>query len=113
MPGAKKTFVDVDGNFYPCEKVSENEAMIIGSLSSGYDYGKIRQQLNIGTLTENECKDCWAFNYCMSCISMSSDENGPSRSARLASCHSTRSTLYAKFECMALLMHFNCNFEEQ
>ena len=69
IPGVKKTFVDINGNFFPCEKLNETiEDLNIGNVTDGYDIEKIRKILNIGKYTENECKNCWGSRYCKICI---------------------------------------------
>lgn len=62
--GVHKFFVNADGNFYPCERVDESANVTkIGNIKSGFDFDRIRELLNIGKLTENECKNC--CNYYM------------------------------------------------
>lgn len=66
--GAQRLFMDVNGGFYPCERVSENsDIMKIGDVDRGFDIEKVRRLLNIGRLTESNCKNCWAFRYCSIC----------------------------------------------
>lgn len=77
IPGLRKLFIDTRGNFYTCEKFVENINSSIGNLKKGFDYTKVKRYLNIGELTEKECKSCWAVRFCsicaMSCINI---ENG-------------------------------------
>lgn len=69
IPGVQKLFVAVDGTFYPCEKVSENEAELsVGSLEKGLDMVRMKQMLNLGELTKEQCQKCWAFQDCKICI---------------------------------------------
>ena len=67
VPGMKKLFIDVNGDFYTCEKFVEDKKSSIGNLSHGFDLKKIEEYLNIGVLTENECKSCWASRFCNIC----------------------------------------------
>ena len=68
VPGVRKLFVNSEGLFLPCEKVSEiSEKMIIGNVNSGFDYNKIFNILNIGKLTEENCKNCTAIRHCSIC----------------------------------------------
>lgn len=71
VPGALRLFVDIEGNFYPCEKT--DSAVSIGSLDHGFNYEKINDILNIGKYTEDECKICWAKRFCKMCISQCVD----------------------------------------
>lgn len=74
IPGAQRLFITVEGNFYPCEKVSEiSEAVKIGNLENGFDIGKVRNMLNIGKITEDKCKNCWAFRFCKLCAVFSDE----------------------------------------
>lgn len=113
VPGEKKTFVDVDGNIYPCEKVSETPSMCIGDIYHEFDYEAVEKLLNVGRLTKEECKECWAFMRCTSCIAFSSDECGPSRAERLAHCDTVKRSLYHMLETLALLKHYRFDFENQ
>ena len=69
IPGVRRLFVDTSGDFYPCERVSENvQGMKIGSVEKGFDYNKMRYILNIGQLTEKECLECWNLRLCRMCV---------------------------------------------
>jgi uncharacterized protein len=60
--------VNVDGDFFPCEKVSEtSNAMRIGNLSSGFEIDKVGKLINISQMNADNCKNCWAFMFCEIC----------------------------------------------
>ena len=60
MPGILRLFVRYDGSFFPCERVNENlEFYRIGSIEEGLILEKMRNLLNIGKMTADECKNCW------------------------------------------------------
>ncbi|MDD3415193.1 MAG: Cys-rich peptide radical SAM maturase CcpM [Lachnospiraceae bacterium] len=68
IAGANRLFVTVDGEFYPCERVSESNTVYnIGNLQQGIKEDKVKNLLNTGKLTEKECKECWAINLCSMC----------------------------------------------
>lgn len=68
QPGVMRLFVNVAGNFYPCEKTSEEiEFYRIGSLKEGFLIDKMEALLNIGQWTEQECIDCWNLRHCLIC----------------------------------------------
>lgn len=70
IPGAFRLFVNADGNFYPCEKVSEvSEIAKIGDLQNGFNFSNINTILNVGKLGDDICKNCWAYRYCKVCVS--------------------------------------------
>ena len=74
IPGAFRIFVTTDGEFFPCERVSESSKMgMIGNLDSGVDIEKAEKLLNIGKLYEEQCSDCWAYSYCDICIAKIDD----------------------------------------
>lgn len=68
--GVKRLFATVDGDLYPCEKIVGNEAFCIGNINTSpvLNMMKSKELLNIAKLTENECKQCWAFRFCNMCI---------------------------------------------
>ncbi len=69
IPGIMRLFIDVDGNFYPCEKVSEQcTAMRIGNLTDGYDLERVNQLLNVEKRRNGKCFNCWAYSECKMCI---------------------------------------------
>lgn len=72
IPGIRRLFVTVNGDFFPCERVPEsNSLMSIGSLKSGFDYKKMDFFLNNGKLIEKECLECWNLvecNYCLGSV---------------------------------------------
>jgi radical SAM domain protein len=75
IPGSK-LFCDVNGVFRICEKTSEtSSALILGNVDDGFDYDNIKKVLNIGKLTEEKCKNCFAFNLCNICAKHC-DNNG-------------------------------------
>ena len=42
IPAVRRLFVDTKGEFFPCERVSEEDSeMCIGSLDSGFDFDKM------------------------------------------------------------------------
>ena len=75
IPGAKKLFVNTDGEFFPCEKVSEKPSNSIGNITSGLDYERIYNIVNIGNVTAEECSSCWCIRFCRMCISDIDGEN--------------------------------------
>jgi uncharacterized protein len=86
IPGQTRLFLNVNGDLYPCERVSEvSDVMKIGNLDSGFDMKKARALLNIGSLTSEKCKNCWAINHCTACAKFA--DNIKEFSAELKSSH--------------------------
>ena len=86
-PGVSRLFVDCDGNFYPCERVDERAGCNrIGSLDYGLSVASAIEMLNIGKLTETNCKNCWAFQLCSLCIKRANDGDAASSCKKLSCC---------------------------
>lgn len=93
VPGQLRLFVDVEGNFFPCERVSEStNDMIIGNIETGFDIEKVKKLLNIGELTKNECKDCFAFRHCVVCATMADEAGKITREKKLHACQISKVT---------------------
>lgn len=91
VPGQVRLFMNVDGNFYPCERVNENsDVMKIGNIKDGFYVDKVRALLNIGKLTEDNCKNCFAFRECYLCAAYADEDNELSKEKKISSCHSVR-----------------------
>lgn len=92
IPGIQRVFIDVYGNLYPCEKITEDKTFCIGNLNEGFDIEKIIKFLNIGRLTEQECKTCWAMRFCQICISLCNDidKHEISRKQKLLECNNQK-----------------------
>lgn len=92
MPGQLKLFVDIYGDFFPCERISgKSKVMRIGSVDSGFDMVQIKKILNIGKITEQECKECWAMHLCSICSMWAdNDENAFCKKIKLNRCNYTR-----------------------
>ena len=113
IPGSQRLFVDVDGNLYPCERVSEeSEVMRIGSLDEGFDYNKIYDILNFGKLTEENCKNCWAFRYCSLCAAYADDLDTLSANKKMKNCNNVRSILENQLKDYCMLNEFGYEFED-
>lgn len=104
VPGQGKLFVDVQGNLRPCEKVSEhNQDLIIGNIYEGFDHDKIKRLLNIGLLTEEECKKCWAIRLCKECPLVTDNINGISREKKLIECEAQKRLIKELLKDYAIL----------
>ena len=90
IPGKQRLMVDVNGMFYPCERISEtDENNIIGNIDRGIELNKSIEVMNIARQNEEECKKCFAFRYCGLCIK--AYEEGKVQDQRLKNkCQSTR-----------------------
>lgn len=68
IPGARRVFVTVAGELYPCERVSEqSEFMCIGTLEEGFNYKNMKYLLNGAAVLREKCKCCWNIRLCKIC----------------------------------------------
>ena len=104
IPGQMRLFMDVNGEFYPCERVSElSEVMNIGNLMRGFDFEKAGAILNFSRLTEEMCGKCWAFRHCTQCAKKADDGTKLlSKKMKLKNCKETLN--YAYNEMMRYLV---------
>lgn len=114
IPGTQRLFMDVDGFFYPCEKVSESsEIMQIGHVDRGFDTEKVRYILNIGKVNDESCKKCWAIRFCGICAALiDNTENKFSKIKKEEFCKKTKLVLEERFKNYCVLKEFGHNFEE-
>ena len=98
IPGRDKLYVTVNGDFYPCEKINENNKYIkIGNLTEGFNETKIKELISLPKITEHECKKCWAFRFCEICIAHCEDFTcGLSREAKLQECKNQKQMITVK-----------------
>jgi len=114
IPGAHRLMVDVNGNLYPCERVSEtSESMCIGSLDSGFNLDKARAILNIGQITSEECKECWNFIHCNMCAAAADDSGKLSKKKKLNRCSESINNTLSMLKTVCLLKENNFNFEKE
>lgn len=113
IPGGERLFVDTDGNLYPCERVSEaSDIMKIGTLDKGFNYDKIRKLLNVAKITENNCRNCWAFRYCTSCIAACDGIDHLSSELRLKRCKKVLSSTEDLLRDYCALRELGDNFTD-
>lgn len=76
IPAVRRLFVETNGIFFPCERVSEeDEEMSIGSLDTGLDFKKMEFFLNHGKMIGGTCLSCWNLRTCAFCLAEISKEN--------------------------------------
>ena len=113
LPGIQRLFVDVNGQLYPCEKVNEeSELMNIGTLDKGFFLDKSLNILNIGKLTKEECKSCWAFRFCKICAVAADDTTELSRKKKLEHCERIKVDIYNMMRNYTMLKELGYNFDD-
>ena len=114
IPGARRPMIDVDGNIYPCERVSESsENMRIGNIQTGFDIEKVRKLLNVGKITENQCVNCWNFINCGLCAASADDIDELSRKKRLSFCFDSKLNTLNKMKEICFLKENDYDFREE
>lgn len=115
VPGQMRLFMNVDGHFLPCERVSESSrCMHIGHIDTGLDRKAIEEMLNISRLTPEACKSCWAFKLCSLCVQKADDYTGVlSADAKLRHCDESRSNAYQRIATYLLVKEASRYYPEQ
>lgn len=109
IPGQLRLFIDVDGTFFPCERVSESTVdMMIGNVDSGFNFDRVRKLLNIGKMTEKECRECFAFRNCNICATAIDDNGILSREKKKIACLESRSLFDEMLKTVAAL--YQCGY---
>ena len=112
IAGAQRLFIDVHGNFFPCERVSESSVVMnIGNLNDGFNIKKARVLMNPGQTTEDECKKCWVIMHCSMCAAFSDDLTELSREQRLSQCKSAKMQYEQTLKTICFLKESGYAFE--
>jgi uncharacterized protein len=96
LPGLQKTFVDTDGNFHFCEKISWD--FNIGNIRSGFNVDKIYRIIDDYINTTNNCKDCWAVRFCRDCFLSAIKDGSFSREEKKKSCKRKKKEILSYLE---------------
>ncbi len=80
--------MDINGNYWPCERVPQSEYLKIGNVKEGLNIPKIRRLLDEWVeLTKEECHNCWCLHNCkVGCFSNTSDGEKPTQESKLREC---------------------------
>lgn len=108
IAGTRRLFVSIKGVFYPCERVSEeSELMKIGNIEDGVDLNKVKSIINIGELTENKCKSCWALLNCKICAAATDELSHFSREKKLKRCEVEKRNMLSLMKDICMLKEIN------
>lgn len=115
IPGKDKLFVDVNGDFYPCERVSEKSSIMkMGNVYNGVDIEKVETLVNIAKCSENTCISCWCFSFCTLCAAYVDDLSPqPSATMRLSNCHEVKSVFLDTLKDICFLSENNYDFQKR
>lgn len=108
--GVQRLFVDVHGNFFPCERINEKSKLVnLGNLDDGLNLTRLIDNLNIGRISEEECKNCWNFRFCGACVNFADGEDKLSKKKKLGYCKSLMGTTHDSFLDYCLLFEMGCD----
>lgn len=111
IPGRKKLFMTVDGVFYPCERIDELSPVgQIGSIDAGIDLDKANTILNVGKITEDQCKKCWAISQCKICFIHADDGHTLNASKKLQRCQDVKGNVLENFKDICFLKKYHYDF---
>ncbi|MHC4757541.1 MAG: radical SAM protein [Planctomycetota bacterium] len=98
LAGEQKTFVSVDGDYYPCEKVPELDSFKIGNVWDGINIDKSYELLkNFFEYNKEQCKYCWCVNFCaIGCYVNVCDKFMLTKEAKINSCAHHRKALHIR-----------------
>ncbi len=96
--GSTRLFVNVDGDYYPCERVHESEALRIGNVSTGMDEEKVyRLMTEFVDSMRTQCEQCWCLPFCgVSCFASIGGPAGYTPAAREEACANMRQARHAQ-----------------
>jgi uncharacterized protein len=114
IPGALRLFVDTDGRFFPCERVSElSETAMLGDIERGISLEKATKILNLEVATHSKCKNCWVYRQCSICIGRADDLQGVSGAETEKSCPSVCRFTEETFKDYCVLRELGYDFDEE
>lgn len=113
IPGVRKIFINVDGDLFPCERISETSTITkLGHIDSGIDIKQAEAILNIERQTHDMCKDCWAYRYCTSCVKAIDGIDHYNMKSQLVKCSSCKSSTEAIMKDYCVLREAGYDFFE-
>ena len=114
VPGRKKLFLNVEGNFFPCERIDETSpCSVIGNIEDGLSLEKCEKLLNIGKITEEKCKNCWMIAHCKFCFIQADNGGELSAACRLEKCSDLQASMLDTLKDICILEKYGYHFEEE
>ncbi len=94
VPGERRTFVSVSGDYYACERVPQDASGLIGDVRGGMDAGKVLAMLERWHAARGDaCRGCWCLSNCMvGCFANAGNE--PSRQSMAEACAAHRAATH-------------------
>lgn len=113
VPGTRKLFMDIQGNLFPCEKCSETSpVMKIGNIGDGFYIEKVERLLNIGKISKDRCKNCWAIRLCNLCAVAVDDGQQLSEKKKQKACKEFMDAQLEWFLYYCMLKEYGYDFDD-
>ena len=99
VPGSIRQFVSVNGDYYPCERVQENQEKCIGNIVTGIDIDKaIKMMMDFVECTQYDCARCWCVSVCpIRCWAVAQGPTGQLAKDKTRICEMARRDVHASF----------------
>lgn len=103
IPGDTKLFLNTEGLFFPCERVSEvSKVNIIGDVVSGLSTERASKVLNISRSQFKNCQNCFAIRGCSNCV-RAFDNYENNKDSIKAHCESSRGSFHAEIVAKTII----------
>ena len=114
VPGVHRLFVNAEGKFFPCERVSElSQIAYLGNVSTGVDPVRAYSVLNIGEATAEKCKNCWCYRFCNVCVKAVDGITEYDYKQMEQNCQSTKQDIEASMKEYCTLMDLGYDFYDE
>ncbi len=108
IPGVRRLFVDVFGNYYPCERTGQ--AFNIGNIHTGTEKNKIKKIFEDYIKQSCEiCFNCWAVRLCTVCLAQARKGNYFDINRKTENCTKNTAFLSTMFQTYATILEENPN----
>ncbi len=87
--------------------------MKIGNVYDGFDLDKMDEILNIGRLTEDLCRNCWAYRFCDLCAAFADNIEGLSREKKLSNCAGVRHNTEERMKNYCMMREMGYAFSDE
>lgn len=96
LPGQRRTFADVDGNYYSCERVPLTQEQRLGDCFEGLSVEKVMSLLELWNRSAgDQCRHCWSVSNCtVGCFASVGNSRGITAEAMSAACRLQRQELH-------------------
>ncbi|WP_251860978.1 Cys-rich peptide radical SAM maturase CcpM [Clostridium sp. Marseille-Q2269] len=112
IPGVQRLFLNIEGKFFPCEKVSESASFTcIGDVEHGLNIESGRKILNIENFNNKICHSCWAYEYCELCVMQMGECLEKSNMILKKKCNRIRKAIEEQFKDYCTLKELGYDFE--